>query len=60
VEGRDLLSYWAVKELGWGVTGLAKRIGISQPAVSYAILRGKRVVREKRLQSVPKWELMNL
>jgi DNA-binding transcriptional LysR family regulator len=54
VEGRDLLSYWAVKELGWGVTGLAKRIGISQPAVSYAILRGKRVVREKGLQSVPK------
>jgi hypothetical protein len=54
VEGRDLLCYWAVQELGWSVTGLAKRIGISQPAVSYAILRGERVVREKGLQSVPK------
>ena len=54
VEGRDLLGYWAVQELGWRVRSLAKRIGISQPAVSYAILRGKRVVREKGLQSVPK------
>jgi hypothetical protein len=54
VEGRDLLCYWAVQELGWSVTGLAKRIGISQPAVSYAILRGERLVREKGLQSLPK------
>jgi hypothetical protein len=54
VEGRDLLCYWAVQELGWSVMGLAKRIGISQPAVSYAIQRGQRVVREKGLQSVPK------
>lgn len=54
VAGRDLLCYWAVQELGWSVTVLAKRIGISQPAVSYAILWGERVVREKGLQSVPK------
>ena len=60
VEGWDLLCYSAVQELGWSVTGLAKRIGISQPAVSYAILRGKRAVREKGLQSVPKQKLMNL
>jgi hypothetical protein len=38
---------------GWSVMGLAKRIGISQPVVSYAIQRGQRVVREKGLQSVP-------
>ena len=60
MEGRDLLCYWAVQELGWSVMGLAKRIGISQPAVSYAILRRELVVREKGLQSVLKWELMNL
>jgi hypothetical protein len=60
VAGRDLLCYWAVQELGWRVMGLEKRIGISQPAVSYAILRGKRVVRENGSQSVLKWELMNL
>ena len=47
VEGKDLLYYWAVQELGWNVTGLAKRIGISPPAMNHAILRGERVVREK-------------
>jgi len=54
VEGWDSLCYWAVQGLGWSVTGLAKPIAISPPAVSYAIQREERLVREKGLQSVPK------
>jgi DNA-binding transcriptional LysR family regulator len=54
VDGIDLLCYWAVQELGWSVTGLAKPIVISPPPVSYAIQREEPLVREKGLQSVPK------
>ena len=54
VEGRDLVCYWAVRELGWSVTDIAKRIGISQPAVSYAVRRGERTVRERGLQLAQK------
>jgi putative transposase len=54
VEGRDLVCYWAVRELGWSVTDIAKRIGISQPAVSYAVRRGERAVRKRGLRISPK------
>jgi DNA-binding transcriptional ArsR family regulator len=49
VEGRDLVCYWAVREFGWSVTDIARRIGISQPAVSYAVRRGERAVRKRGL-----------
>jgi len=31
VEARSLFFYWAVRELGFGLTDLAKRLGMSQP-----------------------------
>jgi REP element-mobilizing transposase RayT len=40
VEARDLLCFWAVKELGMSCTRLAERLGMSQPGVGYAVNRG--------------------
>lgn len=54
VEGRSLLCYWAVRELGLSTTELARRIGISQPAVSYSVRRGEKIAREENLASFPK------
>lgn len=41
VEARSLLCYWAVRELGVTMSSLARRFGISIPAVSKSVLRGK-------------------
>jgi DNA-binding transcriptional LysR family regulator len=35
------------------MTELAKRIGISQLAVSYAVQRGEKIAREKGLELLP-------
>jgi REP element-mobilizing transposase RayT len=47
VEARDLLSFWAVRELGISVTDVATRVGLTQPAVSRAVHRGERLARER-------------
>ena len=47
VAARSLLCYWAVRELGLTATELAKRLGMTQPAVSYAVVRGERIAKEK-------------
>ena len=44
---RSLLCYWAVRELGLTATGLAKRLGMTQPAVSYAVCRGEQIAKER-------------
>ncbi|MFO7987536.1 MAG: hypothetical protein R6U38_16870 [Desulfatiglandaceae bacterium] len=44
-----MLSYWAVRELGETASHLAKQIGISQPAVSLSVERGRRIVKEMGL-----------
>jgi putative transposase len=49
VEARSVLSYWAVRELGETVSAIAKKIGISQPAVSLSVERGERIVRQMKL-----------
>ncbi len=48
VAARSLLSYWAVRELGFTATELAKRLGMTQPAVSYAVSRGEQIAKERR------------
>ena len=45
-EARSVFCYWCVRELGKSMTEIAKRLGISQPAVGYAVERGKRIVKE--------------
>jgi len=44
---RNLLCYWAVRELGLTATELAKHIGMKQPAVSYAVIRGEQIAKER-------------
>jgi len=47
VKARSLLCYWASTELGITMTTLARRLGISQPAVSIAVRRGEKIAMEK-------------
>ncbi len=48
VAARSLLCYWAVRELGFTATELAKRLGVTPPAVSYAVSRGEQITKERR------------
>jgi REP element-mobilizing transposase RayT len=52
VAARSLLCYWAVRELGLTATELAKRLGVTQPAVSYAVIRGERIAIERNYSLV--------
>ena len=46
VKARSLLCYWAVKELEIGGADIAKRLKISQSAVSRAVARGEMIAAE--------------
>ena len=46
VEARSLLCYWAVHELGFSMTSLAKRLGISTAAVSKSVRRGAAIAED--------------
>ncbi len=50
VEARDLLSYWAVRELGISCTDLAKQLKMTQPGVGYAVSRGEKIAKEHNYQ----------
>jgi hypothetical protein len=50
VEARDLLCYWAVRELGISCTDLAKQLGMTQPGVGYAVNRGEKIAKENKYQ----------
>jgi REP element-mobilizing transposase RayT len=50
VEARDLLCYWAVRELGMSCTSVAERLGMSQPGVGYAVSRGEKIAKEYKYQ----------
>jgi hypothetical protein len=43
VKARSLVCYWAVKELGMAATAVAKKLHITQPAVSKAVQRGEKL-----------------
>ena len=46
VNGRSLLCYWAVKELGVTMTSMARRLNISVTAVGQSVARGEALVKE--------------
>ena len=50
VEARDLLCYWAVRELGMSCTDVAKRLGMSQSGVGYAVGRGEKIAKKHEYQ----------
>lgn len=49
VQARSVLCYWAVRELGMTATELARRMGLTQPAVSISVKRGEKIIKEKGL-----------
>ena len=50
VVARSVVSYWAVRELGMSGTEVARRLGVTQPAVSQAVKRGARIIEERHLK----------
>lgn len=46
VKARSLFCYWATRELGISLTEIARQLGISTPAVSYAVARGEEIARK--------------
>ena len=46
VRARSLLCYWAVRELGVSMSYMARRLGVSLPAVSKSVRRGEGIARE--------------
>ncbi len=48
VQARDVLCYWAVRELGISCTDLAKQLEMSQPGVGYAVSRGEKIVKKNK------------
>ena len=50
VAARSVVSYWAVRELGMSETEVAKRLGVTQPAVSQAVKRGAKIIEERHLK----------
>ena len=48
VDARDLLCYWASIELLMSKTDLAKRLNLTQPAVSIAVRRGEKIAKENQ------------
>lgn len=45
-DARGLFCYWAVRELGYKLTELAKRLSMTQPGVGYAVKRGENIAKE--------------
>jgi putative transposase len=52
VKARSLLCYWAVKELEIGGAHIARRLKISQSAVSRAVARGERIAADMDLKLI--------
>ena len=46
VKARSLVCYWAVRELGMSGTSVGKLLGIGQPAVSRAVVRGEKLTQD--------------
>ncbi len=51
-EARSVFCFWCVRELGESMTNIAKRLGLSQPAVGYAVDRGERIAENRRIKLV--------
>jgi chromosomal replication initiation ATPase DnaA len=46
-EARSVFCYWCVRELGESMTSIAKRLGLTQPAIGYAVDRGEEIVKKR-------------
>ncbi len=52
VRARSLTCFWAVRELGMSGTSVGKMLGLGQPAVSRAVVRGEKISRDMNIQLV--------
>ena len=52
VDARSLFCYWSSKELGMSMTDLAKRLNLTQPAISFAVRRGEKIARENQYKLI--------
>ena len=52
VKARSLVCYWAVRELGMSGTSVGKLLGIGQPAVSRAVVRGEKLTQDMNLSLI--------
>jgi putative transposase len=43
---RGLFCYWALREVGYGATEVARKLEITQPAVVYTVRRGEQIAEE--------------
>ncbi|BBO72168.1 transposase [Desulfosarcina alkanivorans] len=48
VQARSVLCFLAVRQLGLTATELARKIGLTQPAISISVKRGEGIVKERR------------
>ncbi|MBU2617540.1 MAG: transposase, partial [Euryarchaeota archaeon] len=42
-DARALFCFWAVRELGYGQRELARRLGMTQPGVGYAVIKDEAI-----------------
>jgi len=49
-DARALLCYWAVDHLGYKLTDMAKRFGMTGPGVGYAVRRGRKIAEDNRFR----------
>ena len=51
-EARSVFCYWCVRELGESMTSIAKQLGLTQPGVGYAVDRGKRISKKRKVNLI--------
>ena len=49
VQARSLMMFWAVRKLGITATELARKTGLTQPAVTISVKRGEQIAKEKEI-----------
>ena len=50
VKARSIACYWANRELGMSQMELARKFGVSQPAVCIAVQNGQKIVQEHQFK----------
>jgi hypothetical protein len=51
-EARSVFCYWCVRELGESMTNVAKRLGLTQPAIGYAVDRGLHISKKRQIKLI--------
>lgn len=49
-DARGLFCYWAVEALGYHLTDMARRFGMTGPGVGYAVRRGRKIAEDNRFK----------